>query len=462
VFETMLVQLLNRRRRKSRTAPPSGFYLGSAETLIGSHTARFSIPVQQTQHSFVSGRTGSGKTTLLMRLMAEHIRAGVPFLFIDFHGRATNELLALFAQAGATQRVLLLEPWADPVLGWNVLDTNGEPAYAVVQELVSVFHHRLWPEAWGPRMEELLRMTFLALAQAGLTLLEATMFLSRPEYRRTVLRKVSIAEVREFWTIRFESLSPSQRSTVTEPVQNKLSVFHDPAIKYVIGQTNGSLDLDRALASGQTLVANLSGGQMRGNNFLLAALLVAKFKSAVYRRPIHGKPYAIFLDEFQEMVAVDALDDCLRSFRKFNCAVYLATQHLQLPPELKAAIFGNCSRFFSFAVSASDAAFLGKEFGGAEGALLTEMLPELACGQAVAKLRGEPARLLRVARPEVRVTGELVAAGRRNCLASGMTRQEIDRAIEQRRGRIATARNPESASNQVSNANQLPEGYGDF
>jgi hypothetical protein len=60
-----------------------------------------------------------------------------------------------------------------------------------------------------------------------------------------------------------------------------------------------------------------------------------------------------------------ALDDFLRSFRKFNCSVYLATQHLDLAPELRATIFGNCSRFFAFASSATDAAFLGKEFGGA-------------------------------------------------------------------------------------------------
>src|SRR5207253_1770004 len=103
--------------------------------------------------------------------------------------------------------------------------------------------------------------------------------------------------------------------------------------------------------------------------------------------------------EFQEMIALDALDDYLRSFRKFGCSVYLATQHLEFTPALRAAIFGNCARFFCFATSASDAVFLGREFGGADGRIAQEMLPDLRTGQAITKVRGEAARVLEVIRP---------------------------------------------------------------
>src|SRR4029077_14494717 len=117
-------------------------------------------------------------------------------------------------------------------------------------------------------------------------------------------------------TLRFERLSPSQRSAVSETVLNKLSAFHDPTLKYIVGQEHSSLDCDRALQSGQSIIANLSAGSLRGSSFLWAALVVAKFKAAVYRRQHDGIPYSVFLDEFQEMIALDALDDYLRCFRK--------------------------------------------------------------------------------------------------------------------------------------------------
>src|SRR5205807_6207299 len=123
--------------------------------------------------------------------------------------------------------------------------------------------------------------------------------------------------------------------------------------------------------------------------FLVAALLVAKFKSAVYRRSPHFTPYAAFFDEFHELLATDVLDDYLRSFRKFGCSVFLATQNLALTPELKSAIFGNCTKFISFATSAADAALLGREFGSSDGELAAQLLPELKTGQAIVKVRGE-------------------------------------------------------------------------
>jgi hypothetical protein len=462
-LESILVRMLNR-PRQALPACVSGFRLGRSESLIGGTNEEFSLPWRPVQHTFVSGRTGTGKTTLLLRAMAEHWSAGVPFLFIDFHGHATEALLTLRARKREEREIVLFEPWSDPVVGWNPLEPRGESSYGLVQELIGIFHLRLWPDAWGPRLEELLRMTLLALAETKLTLLEATALVSRPEFRRTVLERVSLPEVREFWTLRFERLSPSQRSLVSETVLNKLSVFHDPTLKHVVGQEHSSLDFDRALQSGQSIIANLSAGSLRGNNYLLAALLVSKFKAAVYRRQGDGIPYSVFLDEFQEMIALDALDDYLRSFRKFGCSVYLATQHLQLAPELKAAIFGNCSRFFSFAGSATDAAFLGREFGEPDGSLITELLPELPIGQAIVKVRGKPSSLLRVAPPSVKAAPSLSEIGRRMCLQLGKTRKEIDEEIARRLTTFSPAETsrPAKAKRAPSvhaDHCSLPEGY---
>jgi hypothetical protein len=466
-IENIFVRILNRSPKKQSDEDVPGFCLGQEETLIGNVRKTCAIPFKPTQHTFVSGRTGSGKTTLLLRIMAEHLRAAVPFLFIDFHGHATESLLALGAAAKTTREVVLFEPWSDPVVGWNPLELNGRPAYPLVQELVGIFHRRLWPDAWGPRLEELLRMTLLALSETKLTLLEATDFISKPAFRRAVLQKVSLPEVREFWALRFERLSPSQRSLVSETVLNKLSVFHDPAVKYVVGQEHSTLDFCRALRSGQTVIANLSAGGLPGNNYLLAALLVAKLKSAVYGRPPNAKPYSVFLDEFQEMFALDALDDYLRSFRKFGCSVYLATQQLHLPPELKAAIFGNCARFFCFATSATDAAFLSREFGGVEGDLIENVLPDLPTGHAIAKFRGQPTSLLRVASASIKTSRQLVEQGRAQCVRLGKTRTEIEEEIRKRVARFSSTDSVSLVQTKnivkaPDDETALPEGYGEL
>lgn len=461
-LERALVGFLNRPRRQ--LGRRSGCSIGSGCSIVGEQPLDAALRWEPAQHTFICGRTGSGKTTALLRVIEEHVRASVPFLFIDFHGPATEQVLAIAASVPGNAPIVLLEPASDPVIGFNPLDTHGKSPYPVVHELVSVFRHRLWPDAWGPRMEEVIRQTLLALSDANLTLLEATRFLSSAEFRRAILSRGSLIEVREFWTLRFERLSPSQKALMTEVVLNKLSVFLDPAVKYVVGQRPGTLDLDEALASGQTIVMNLSAGQLWSNNLLLGALLVAKLKSAVYRRK-STKPYSIILDEFQELVALESLDDYLRSFRKFGCSVYLATQHLQFTPEMRASVFGNCARFICFATSRRDAAYLGTEFGEPEDKVIARMLPDLPTGTAVMKVRGQRPLVLKVQPSNIRVTNDLITRGRDRCLALGQSRMSIDKDIRQRSTAVrpTVVRFPAVAKARrgPALAVELPEGYED-
>lgn len=302
--ESTLVRALNRRPRPSTVRPP-GVYVGTAEELIGGDGRRpMCLPIEPTQHTFVSGRTGSGKTTLELDKALEYYLAGIPFLFLAVHGETIDDLLGLLATKKAKDpKPLLFEPGSDartgPVPGCNFLETRGETPHGQVQELVGIFSH-FWADSWGPRMHELTYMTLLALAAAGLTILEATPFLSLPEFRRAVLRHVNIPEVREFFELRVARWSASQLSTAIEPVLNKLSAFHDPALKYVVGQENGTIDLDRALADGQTII--FSSAHLSGNNYLFAALFLAVFRARVFRRPSDAKQYAVIVDEFQEVI----------------------------------------------------------------------------------------------------------------------------------------------------------------
>jgi Cdc6-like AAA superfamily ATPase len=95
-LESLLVHALNS-ARKSSPPLPAGLHLGAAQSLIGNERGPFSLPCTPPQHTFISGRTGSGKTTALLKIMSELHRKQIPFFFIDLHGQATGELLALLA-----------------------------------------------------------------------------------------------------------------------------------------------------------------------------------------------------------------------------------------------------------------------------------------------------------------------------------------------------------------------------
>lgn len=359
-FENGVVRILNW-RPQARLPQQAGYHLGDARSLNKGAWQPYHWTWLPIQHTCCFGRSGTGKTTALLRIAAQYLRTRRPFIYIDFHGHATEHLLAETAANGNTS-TLLVDPWSDPVVGWNPLETNANAAYGVVQELLNIFHRRLWPDAWGVRIEETLRNTLLALTEARLTLVEIQPFLTDAHFRRFVLQSVSEPSVREFWMLRFERLSPSQKANAVETVMNKMAIFaQDPMLRYMLGQRDSALDLDGLLAEGRSLIVNLSRGMIRSHHFLLASLLLAKLKGAVYRRRSSAPPVALFLDEFQEILGLDSLDDSLGTFRKFQVSLFLATQTLDLPPSVRSAIFGNCRRFLAFAMSIHDASFITQE-----------------------------------------------------------------------------------------------------
>jgi hypothetical protein len=461
-FESDLVRALNRRIRNP-PASHSGFYLGGCCPLAGGEEMPFFLPSSPSAHTFLLGRTGSGKTTCLTRIQLGHLQQAHGFFNKDLHGAATEVLLG-WAEA-ARARSLLCEPFSrEKVLGADALNVPPELAYSTVQEILGFLRHR-WAASWGPRLEEYLSNTLLPCVETKLTLVETPTFLSRPDFRRSVLRHVTDRQVQEFWNERFARLSPSQNLAAIEPALNKIAVFsRDPILRHIFGQQQGALNFDQILAEGCNLFGNFSSGHLAGSNFLTGGLLIPAFKNAVYRRPVGAAPYSVFLDEFQELVADEFLDDYLRSFRKFNCSVFLATQHLDLAPALKAAIFGNCTRFICFATNASDAAFLGREFGGHDGSLVAELLPELKTGQAIVKIRGESARLLRVD-PVPPPNPEMIARGRANFLRAGKSPAAIEVEIEARYRRVMRPERPAPAprtraTKVLTEGNR--EGYEDF
>ena len=112
-------------------------------------------------HVFVIGQTGTGKSTLLANLACQDAAAGHGFCLLDPHGDLAVDL----------HNVLQAEHhyWdvGDPKspYGYNPLAPVPAPYRPLVASAFIATLKQQWPDAWGARMEHLMRYAILALLE---------------------------------------------------------------------------------------------------------------------------------------------------------------------------------------------------------------------------------------------------------------------------------------------------------
>ena len=112
-------------------------------------------------HVLLLGQTGTGKSSLLRRMIEQDILDNQGFCLIDPHG----DLYRSVKRSGC--RELLLWDLSDPScgVGFNPLTvTSHAHRPLIVSGLIAAFKKQ-WEDAWGPRMEHLLRYALLALVE---------------------------------------------------------------------------------------------------------------------------------------------------------------------------------------------------------------------------------------------------------------------------------------------------------
>jgi hypothetical protein len=114
------------------------------------HEDRFS-------HLYIIGKTGTGKSTLLETIALQDLERGNGFALIDPHGDLVARIAARIP-ASQRDRVIYLNT-TDPAqpYGYNPLRHVAEDRIALAASgMIDVFK-KMWPEAWGVRMEHILR-----------------------------------------------------------------------------------------------------------------------------------------------------------------------------------------------------------------------------------------------------------------------------------------------------------------
>jgi len=321
-------------------------------------------------HFYVVGASGTGKSKFLEFLIRQDIAKGNGFGVIDPHGdliEDVKEYLALaLSKEELEERVLLIDPTDEKyTVAFNPLEKlpNVSPA-EIAAELVEAFK-KIWFDAWGARMEDLLRNTFIALIEAELTLTDLPRFLIDGDFRENVLERVEHPIAKRYFE-RFNALAPKTREEWMESTLNKVNAFlSDDRIREMFSFEKSSFNLREIMDSRKILLIKLDRGKLKENGDLIGSLLMTKIRMAAFSRSDVPKekriPFYLYIDEFQNFATKEFIDT-LSEARKYGLSLIMAHQNLsQLPKDLQDSILTNCGIQCYFRVSRRDAEILAKE-----------------------------------------------------------------------------------------------------
>lgn len=318
-------------------------------------------------HMYVIGKTGTGKSTLIEQLAVQDLSAGRGFALLDPHGDLAERVWAAVPET-ERQRIQYLNA-SEPTqpFGYNPLRRVREDKIPLAASGLIETLRKLWPDAWGVRMEHVLRNSLFALLeQDAATLPDILRLYSDEDFRKGIAQKIKNPVVRHFWAHEFEHYHYRQKADAVAPIQNKLgALLSDPALYRILVTPQENLKFRPMMDQGGAIIANLSKGQLGADSSLvLGALLLSTIALAALSRADSGerRPFFVYVDEFQTMTTL-MLATMLPELRKYGIGMVLANQYLhQLEPDIRSAVLGNAGTLISFRVGAEDAPYLAREF----------------------------------------------------------------------------------------------------
>ncbi|WP_374652294.1 type IV secretion system DNA-binding domain-containing protein [Dongia sp.] len=320
-------------------------------------------------HIHIIGKTGTGKSTLIETLIRQDIEAGRGFALIDPHGDLAARVAALVPEGRHSTFTYLNVPDPTQPFGYNPLrHVRPDKIPLAAAGLIEAFK-KIWSDAWGVRMEHILRCALYALLERpGSTLNDILRMLSDRTFRKEVAEPLSNPPVRAFWLQEFEKYSFGYRSDGAAPIQNKVgALLANPTLNRILTKPTEDIRIRKIMDDGGILVVNLARGLIGEDSAtLLGALIVTTIGLAAFSRadmPAAQRcDFFLYIDEFQNFTTL-ALANMASELRKYGVGLTLAHQHLhQLEPDIRHAIMGNMGTLISFRVGPEDTAILTKEF----------------------------------------------------------------------------------------------------
>jgi type IV secretory pathway TraG/TraD family ATPase VirD4 len=320
-------------------------------------------------HIYIIGKTGTGKSTLLESMAVQDLAHGNGFALIDPHGDLVEKVFERIPPSRQSDVIYLNAADASQPYGYNPLRHVREDRIALAASGMMEVFKKMWPDAWGVRMEHILRNVLMALLeQPDATMHDILRMFSDKIYRLKVARSLRNATVRTFLEKEYEKFSFGYRADGTAPIQNKVGAFlADPMLNRILTAPQQDLHIRKIMDEGKVLLVNLAKGRIgEDSSSLLGGLLVTTIGLAAFSRAdtpaAERKDFYVYIDEFQNFTTL-AVANMFAEIRKSRVSFTVAHQYLhQLEPDVRHAVLGNAGTIISFRVGAEDAPYLAREF----------------------------------------------------------------------------------------------------
>src|SRR5262245_42574212 len=189
-------------------------------------------------HMYIIGKTGTGKSTLLETLIRQDIENREGLALLDPHGDLVEKVLKAVPEKRRADLIYFNVTDGRNPLGFNPLESLApEKRSLAAAGLLDAFK-KIWAESWGPRLEHILRNSFLVLLdQPDATLADVLRLLHDRAFRRTSAIRVYSSQVRDFWLGEYERYPAGFRAEAIAPIQNKVGAFlTDPLLNGILTQ----------------------------------------------------------------------------------------------------------------------------------------------------------------------------------------------------------------------------------
>lgn len=315
-------------------------------------------------HTYVLGKSGAGKSTLLKRMFLQDAEDFRGACLLDPHGDLTRETLRELPELRREDVIYFDLANPNLTLRYNPFKlVTFEKRSLVASGILEVFK-KLWADAWGMKLEHILRNAILALLdQQKATVADIPKILLDKSFRTEAIKNIENEGVKDFWIKEF----PKYSYMDLLPALNKVGgMLAHPVIRRVLVENPDEVYLRHAMDTGKIIFVNLSKGELGEDAaHILGALFVSSLSSAAFSRAnideAERLPFMLYMDEFHNFTTL-SLVNMFAELRKFRVGMILAHQYLdQLDREIRQAILGNVGTIVSFRLGTEDAFYMSRE-----------------------------------------------------------------------------------------------------
>src|SRR4051794_3088502 len=200
-------------------------------------------PQDRRAHMYVVGKTGTGKSSLLEGMIRQDVLAGNGLALFDPHGDLAERLNEWMPDSRRQDLIYLNVPDPEQPFGFNPLEGVPPLRRSLAANGIVEAMKKLFDDAWGVRLEYILRSALLLLLeQPQATLADVVRLFHEKDFRKEAAERVTNEQVKYFWTTEFEKYGQKRSEAVT-PIENKLGSFLvDPFVSRILTIPKSTFD----------------------------------------------------------------------------------------------------------------------------------------------------------------------------------------------------------------------------